>query len=130
LVYIEDMLTRAPSLAQEQFRLRARPSTPRASGAGGSIAALLPIMGVVFIAFLIIGVEAVRRAPPQNHGLAMGAYTVFLDVALGFGSPALGLFAGWAGLSAVFVVSAVIVACAALIALRLLVSPAPEKDAS
>jgi len=25
-----------------------------------------------------LGVEAVRRAPPQNRGLAMGAYTVFL----------------------------------------------------
>ena len=38
-----------------------------------------------------LGVEAVRRAPPQSRGLAMGAYTVFLDVALGFGSPALGI---------------------------------------
>ena len=38
-----------------------------------------------------LGVEAVRRTPPQSRGLAMGAYTVFLDVALGFGSPALGL---------------------------------------
>jgi hypothetical protein len=34
-----------------------------------------------------LGVEAVRRAPPQSRGLAMGAYTVFLDVALGFGFP-------------------------------------------
>jgi Major Facilitator Superfamily len=34
-----------------------------------------------------LGVEAVRRAPPQSRGLAMGAYTVFLDVALGFGTP-------------------------------------------
>jgi MFS family permease len=41
-----------------------------------------------------LGVEAVRRVPPQNRGLAMGAYTVFLDVALGFGSPVLGLAAG------------------------------------
>jgi predicted MFS family arabinose efflux permease len=37
------------------------------------------------------GAEAVRRAPPQSRGLAMGAYTAFLDVALGFGSPVLGL---------------------------------------
>jgi MFS family permease len=56
-----------------------------------------------------LGVEAVRRAPPQNRGLAMGAYTVFLDVALGFGSPALGLTASWAGLSSVFLASAIIV---------------------
>jgi MFS family permease len=74
-----------------------------------------------------LGVEAVRRAPSQSRGLAMGAYTVFLDVALGFGSPALGLIAGWAGLSAVFLTSAIIVFCAAGIAARLLTSPKPRK---
>ena len=55
-------------------------------------------------------VEAVRHAPPQSRGLAMGAYTVFLDMALGFGSPALGLIAGWAGPSAAFLATAIIVA--------------------
>jgi MFS family permease len=67
-----------------------------------------------------LGAEAVRRVPPQSRGLAMGAYTVFLDVALGFGSPALGLIAGWRGLAAVFVTSALIVFCAAATAVRLL----------
>jgi predicted MFS family arabinose efflux permease len=67
-----------------------------------------------------LGVEAVRRTPPQSRGLAMGAYTVFLDVALGFGSPALGLIAGWTGLASVFLVSAVFVLCAAFIAAWLL----------
>jgi predicted MFS family arabinose efflux permease len=71
-----------------------------------------------------LGVEAVRRAPPQSRGFAMGAYTVFLDVALGFGSPLLGLIAGWAGLSAVFLASAVVVLCAAGVAARLLASTA------
>src|SRR3954468_2199192 len=60
-----------------------------------------------------LGVEAVRNAPPQSRGLAMGAYTVFLDVALGFGSPALGLIAGWSGFASVFLVSAIVVLCAA-----------------
>jgi MFS family permease len=69
-----------------------------------------------------LGVEAVRRAPPQSRGLAMGAYTVFLDVALGFGSPVLGLTAGWAGLSSVFLVSAIIVLGAALVAAWLICS--------
>jgi MFS family permease len=55
-----------------------------------------------------LGAEAVRRAPPQSRGLAMGAYTVFLDVALGFGSPTLGLVAGRFGLDAAFLVSALI----------------------
>jgi len=66
------------------------------------------------------GVEAVRRAPPQSRGLAMGAYTVFLDVALGLGSPALGLVAGIVGLESVFLASAVAVLCAAFVAAPLL----------
>ena len=52
-----------------------------------------------------LGVEAVRLVPAQNRGLAMGAYTAFLDVALGFGTPALGLLADHAGLGSVFGVS-------------------------
>ena len=67
-----------------------------------------------------LGVEAVRSAPPQSRGLAMGAYTVFLDAALGFGSPALGLVAGWTGLGSVFLASAILVLCAAVIAAWLL----------
>jgi MFS family permease len=67
-----------------------------------------------------LGVEAVRRAPPQSRGLAMGAYTVFLDVALGFGSPALGLLAGWSGLGSVFLASAIVVLGAAGVAAWLL----------
>ena len=50
-----------------------------------------------------LGVEAVRLVPPQNRGLAMGAYTAFLDVALGFGTPGLGFLAERAGLGSVFV---------------------------
>lgn len=66
-----------------------------------------------------LGVEAVGRAPPQSRGVAMGAYTVFLDAALGFGSPALGLVAGRFGLGTAFFVSALIALAAAVIALRL-----------
>ena len=68
------------------------------------------------------GVEALRRASPENRGLAMGAYTAFLDVSLGFASPALGLIAYGAGLNAVFLVSTFVVLGSALIALRLLSS--------
>src|SRR5437667_9365005 len=67
-----------------------------------------------------LGVEAVRRAPAQSRGLAMGAYTAFLDVALGLASPALGLIAGVADLGTVFLVSTLVVLCAAAIAVRLL----------
>jgi MFS family permease len=67
-----------------------------------------------------LGIEAVKRVPPQSRGLAMGAYTVFLDVALGFGSPALGLLAGWTGVASVFLASAVLVLGAAAVAAWLL----------
>jgi MFS family permease len=70
-----------------------------------------------------LGVEAVRRAPPQSRGLAMGIYTAFLDVALGLGSPALGLIAGWSGLGSVFLASALVVLCTTAIAARLLNTP-------
>ena len=66
------------------------------------------------------GVEAVRRAPPQSRGLAMGAYTAFLDVALAVASPALGLIAAVADLGAVFLASSLSVLCAAGVAIRLL----------
>ena len=71
-----------------------------------------------------LGVEAVRRVPAQSRGLAMGAYTAFLDVALGFGTPALGLLASTAGLGAVFVASAVAALCAAPIAASFLYTSA------
>jgi MFS family permease len=74
-----------------------------------------------------LGVEAVRRAPPQSRGLAMGAYTACLDVALGFGSPALGLIASQAGLSSVFLASALTVLCSAAIAIRLLFPASTEE---
>lgn len=69
------------------------------------------------------GVEAVRRAPPESRGTAMGAYTACLDLALGASGPALGLVAGHAGFGAVFLASAVPVACAAGAAVRLLRMP-------
>jgi MFS family permease len=66
------------------------------------------------------GVEAVRRVPAQSRGLAMGAYTAFLDLALGVGGPALGLAAGAIGFGPVFLVSALLVLAAVPIALRFL----------
>jgi MFS family permease len=70
------------------------------------------------------GVEAVRRVPAQSRGLAMGAYTAFLDLAQGLASPALGLVAKGAGLNVVFLVSAITVLCAALVASWLMAHPA------
>jgi MFS family permease len=66
-----------------------------------------------------LGVEAVRYAPSGSRGLAMGAYTACLDLALGVSGPLLGLLASGAGLSAVFLTSALLVLAATPIALRL-----------
>src|SRR3954449_8679995 len=70
-----------------------------------------------------LGVEAVRRAPPESRGLAMGAFTACLDLALGVASPALGLIAAGPGLAAAFLASALVVLCAAAVAARLLKAP-------
>ncbi|WGD48746.1 arabinose transporter [Bradyrhizobium sp. CB1650] len=69
------------------------------------------------------GVEAVRRVPAQSRGLAMGAYTAFLDFAQGLASPALGLLATGARLNVVFLASALTVLCAALVAWWLIAHP-------
>lgn len=66
------------------------------------------------------GIEAVRALPPGSGGLAMGAFTAFLDLALGVAGPALGWVASGAGIQAVFLVSAVIVLSATGIAVQLL----------
>lgn len=71
------------------------------------------------------GVEAVRRAPPESRGLATGAYTAFLDLALGLANPALPLIAGGAGLASVFLVSTLVVLCAAGMAIPLLYTRSP-----
>jgi MFS family permease len=65
------------------------------------------------------GVEAVRRSPPENRGLATGTYTAFLDLALGIAGPALGLVASGFGLDAVFLVSTVVVLGAVAVATSL-----------
>ena len=72
------------------------------------------------------GVEAVGRVPAQSRGLAMGAYTAFLDLAQGLASPTLGLIATGASLNALFLASAITVLCAALVAWWLMAHPATE----
>lgn len=74
------------------------------------------------LAFPGFGVEAVRRAPPQNRGVAMGAYVAFLDISLGITGPALGAVAGTWGVDAVYLVGAIAVASSLLVAVRLLIS--------
>jgi MFS family permease len=73
------------------------------------------------------GVEAVRRVPTQSRGLAMGAYTAFLDLAQGLASPALGLVAAGARLNTLFLASSATVLCASFVAWSLIANPSvPE----
>jgi MFS family permease len=65
------------------------------------------------------GIEAVSRASCEGRGLAMGAYTAFLDLGLGAGGPLLGLVASGAGLDSVFLVSAVAALGGVPIAMRM-----------
>src|SRR6516165_6155383 len=76
------------------------------------------------------GVEAVRRVPVQSRGLAMGAYTAFLDLAQGLASPALGLIATGARLNVLFLVSGTTVLCAAFVAWWLMAHPAAVEGGS
>jgi MFS family permease len=69
------------------------------------------------------GVEAARRVPAESRGLAIGAYTACLDLALGLANPALGLVAKLAGLDAVFLASTLSVLGGAAVALALLIAP-------
>lgn len=73
-----------------------------------------------------LGVEAVRRIEPESRGLAMGLYTAFLDLAMGLGSPALGLVADAGGVGSVFLVSALTVLLAAGIARHIQRSARPH----
>jgi predicted MFS family arabinose efflux permease len=66
-----------------------------------------------------LGVEVIRCAPSQSRGLAMGAYTAFLDLSLGLSSPLLGLVATGGGLASLYLVSALIVLCAAVVSLSM-----------
>jgi MFS family permease len=67
-----------------------------------------------------LGLEAVRRVPTESRGLAMGAYTAFLDLALAASGPLLGLIASAAGLGSVFLISALAALSALPIMMRLL----------
>ncbi|MDP1826092.1 MAG: MFS transporter [Archangium sp.] len=71
------------------------------------------------LAFPSFGVEAIRRVPPQNRGVALGAYTAFFDATMGLGVPALGLVVGAFGYGAAFAVGAFTALTALLIALGL-----------
>jgi len=54
------------------------------------------------LAFPSFGVEAIRRVPPQNRGVALGAYAACFDLSLGLGVPLLGTVVALRGYAAAF----------------------------
>jgi MFS family permease len=74
------------------------------------------------LAFPGFGVEAVRRAPPQPRGAAMGAFVAFFDIGIGLTGPTAGAIAGVAGLNAVYLAGAGAVSLSALVAAYLIVN--------
>ncbi len=78
------------------------------------------------LAFQGLGVEAVRRAPPQSRGSAMGGYVVFQDISMGLAGPLGGWLALHAGLGSVFVAAAIAAVGAAGLAWGMMRRPVGE----
>lgn len=96
--------------------------------------AVLPLSGLAAVAILAggavgftyslvypaLGREAVRRAPADSSGLAIGAFSAFFDVSVAVSSPALGLIAEAYGLASVFLLASAASLVALAISLRML----------
>ncbi|WZB75579.1 MFS transporter [Achromobacter insuavis] len=71
------------------------------------------------LVFPAIGVEAVARVPAGSRGAALGAYSAFLDLALGATGPVAGYISGGFGYPAIFLAAAMSVLLGFLIAFGL-----------
>jgi MFS family permease len=75
------------------------------------------------LAFPSFGVVAIRQVPPQNRGVALGAYTACFDATMGFGVPALGMLVGVAGYSAAFAAGTLAAIAGLVVAIALAMRP-------
>ncbi|CAI9119345.1 MFS transporter [Brytella acorum] len=75
--------------------------------AGAMLGAALTGAGFSLV-FPALGVLAVERAGPENRGAALGAFSVFLDLAIGISGPLLGLIIHLSGYAALFLFSAAV----------------------
>jgi predicted MFS family arabinose efflux permease len=71
------------------------------------------------LVFPAIGVEAVARVPAGSRGAALGAYSAFLDLALGITGPIAGYISSGFGYPAIFLAAAMSVLAGGAIAFGL-----------
>lgn len=64
------------------------------------------------VVFPGLGVEVLKTVSDQNHGAALGAYTAFLDLAMGITGPIAGFIVGKFGYSAIFLYGSGAAGCA------------------
>jgi MFS family permease len=65
------------------------------------------------LVFPSLGVEAMKRVPPENRGLVIGAYLACFDLALAVAGPSAGVVAQAFGVASAFLFSALVALCAA-----------------
>jgi predicted MFS family arabinose efflux permease len=94
------------------------------SGAMAVAAAALTGLGFS-LAFPSFGVEAMRRVPARNRGVALGAYTASFDLTMGVGVPLLGMVVGTFGYRAAFAAGALAGLASLLVAIVLAARSAP-----
>ncbi|HEY0525369.1 MAG TPA: MFS transporter [Stellaceae bacterium] len=90
--------------------------------AGTPLAALVgaTVTGLGYsLIFPSMGVEAMRRVPPENRGLAVGAFVAFFDVSLALAGPITGAVAGSLGYPSAFLTGAVAAGLAVLLVLSM-----------
>lgn len=97
------------------------------TGWTAAIGAALTGFGYALV-FPALGVEAVRRALSESRGVAMGAYTACLDLALGISGPVLGALGGHVGTSAIFLAGGAAVLGAGGVSFRLLFLGGEPRD--
>jgi MFS family permease len=88
------------------------------AAAGSPLVALLgtALTGLGYsMVFPALGVEVVRRVPPESRGVALGAFLACFDLGLGGAGPVMGLIAAGHGLPSAFVGAA----CAAMLSFAL-----------
>ena len=72
------------------------------------------------LVFPAIGVVAVKVVPQQNQGSALATYTAFMDLSLGITGPIAGFIMSYAGVSLVYLLTALLVCLALFCTLRMI----------